>query len=121
MSLSSELISVTARQIFLIFGMELDIENIRYSTEPVFSKKFLFIHKVRKSGQNGRFSAFFPLVMRYLKNAVLDFPDFLHEVKNRYDKQTDRAGFPKKNPVRRKIHENRSKYRFFALFSEMTL
>ena len=81
MSLSSELISVTALTIFLIFGMELDIENIRISTEPVFSKKFLFIHKVRKSGQNGRFSAFSPLVNAYLKNAVLDFSDFLHEVR----------------------------------------
>ena len=38
------------------------------------------------------------VVNEYLKNAVLDFPDFLHEVENRYDKQTDRAGFPKKNP-----------------------
>jgi hypothetical protein len=59
--------------------------------------------------------------MRYLKNAVLDFPDFWHEVKNRYEEQSDRAGFPKKNPVRREIHENRSKYRFFALFSETAL
>ena len=37
-------------------------------------------------------------MIAYLKNAVLDFPDFLHEVENQHEEQSDRAGFPKKNP-----------------------
>ena len=33
------------------------------------------------------------LGIAYLKKAVLDFPDFLYEVENRYYEQTDRARF----------------------------
>ena len=45
----------------------------------------------------------------------------LHVVRHQLGEETDTAWFSEKNPVRRKTHENRSKYRFFPLFSETTL
>ena len=59
--------------------------------------------------------------MRYRKNGSHDFPDFLHEVENRYDKQTDRAGFPKKNPDFVKSAILCPKMMFFWLFSKTAL
>ena len=49
----------------------------------------------------------------------MNLPNFLHEVKNRYEKQTDRAGFSEKNPVFRKIPDKWSNSRFLSIFSTL--
>ena len=49
----------------------------------------------------------------------MNLPNFLHEVKNRYEKQTDRAGFSEKNPVFRKIPDKWSNSRFLPIFSTL--
>ena len=61
------------------------------------------------------------LLNAYPKNGSNDFPDFWHEVRNRYEEQTDRAGFSKKNPDFVKSAILCPKMMFFGLFSKTAL
>ena len=70
--------------------MRIGIDIRNKVTKPDFRKKILGVRKGEKPPFLGVYSYF-------LKNASMDFPDFLHDVRNRYYKQSDEARFSKKN------------------------